>query len=127
MLPEQWNKEIININAELFNKNSEINWVDETAQQLLKDFNMLDIPLTLQPLKDDPYTDLFKQVRDFVESLHKNQYESYLNLLYRIDLPETNLHHSIPEHAGMDFYDNLTEAILFREFMKVVFRHRYSH
>lgn len=127
MLPELWNKELINISSGVFNKNSEINWVEETAQQLLKDFNMLDIPLSLKPLGNDSYIDLFKQVRYFVETLHKNQYEAYLNLLYRIDLPEINLHHTIPEHAEMDFYENLTEAILFREFMKVVYRHRYSH
>lgn len=120
LLPESWNKELIN-------KNSEINWVQETANQLLKDFNMLDIPLALKSLGDESYGDLFNQVKHYLEVLHKTQYEAFLNLLYRIDVPEITSNHLLAESSNSDYYSNLTEVVLFREFMKVVYRHRYSH
>ncbi len=127
MLPERWNKEIINIHQVVFKGNMEVNWVDETAKQLIKDFTMLDIPLELKPLEENPYQDLFSQVRYFVQDLFEKHHSVYLNLMYRIDLPEDELKSITHNAMNNEVYDQITELILYREFMKVVYRNRYSH
>ena len=118
-LPELWKKEIINIKKE-------VDWVDETAEQLIKDFTMLDIPLSFQPSAENQYQDLFNQAKSIIKELFEKNYHVFLNLLYRIDLPEAELNALISNPSSPDLYDNITELVLRREFMKVVTRHLYS-
>ena len=118
-LPELWKREIINIKKE-------VDWVDETAHQLIKDFTMLDIPLSFQPSAQNQYQDLFNQAKSTIKELFETNYHVFLNLLYRIDLPQSELNVLINNTSGTDLFDQITELVLRREFMKVVTRHLYS-
>src|SRR5688572_28649686 len=99
MLPGLWKKELINIQDEIINKHTEVDWVNETAQQLIRDFAMLQIELEFQPLKNDKYLDLFQQAIDMIGKLYTHNYPVFLNLLYRIDLDEGRLHELISATA----------------------------
>ena len=118
MLPELWKKEIINIQEE-------VDWVEETARQLIKDFAMLHIHLKFESLKNDKYVDLFSQATEEIGDLYVNHYEVFLNLLYRIDLDESKLQQLISATAPPLLYEQITELVLKREFLKVVSRYRY--
>lgn len=118
-LPEIWEKEIINIKGE-------VDWVLETSEQLIKDFNMLNIPLQFHPLAQEPYSKLFSESKRLIKDLYENDFHSFLNLLYRVDLNEAKLHELANDHSPTQIYDQIAELILKREFMKVVYRHRYS-
>lgn len=119
MLPELWQKEIVNVN-----KN--VDWLKETAKQLHKDFGMLGIALDEAHLNTDSYSNLFQEAQTELESLYKNNYQVFQNLLYRIDLPET-LAADILNKGDFDTaFKNLTEMILRREFLKVVYKYKFS-
>ena len=120
MLPDVWEKEIINIRGQ-------VDWVHETSEQLIKDFTMLDIPLVFQPFHAEPYADLFTQAEAVIKDLYEKEPHTFLNLLYRVDLSEAILHQLLHQLPPQEFYHRLTELILKREFMKVVYRHQYSH
>lgn len=128
MLPEIWKKEIINIPVRTGKPgwNKDVDWVEETAQQLIKDFTILDIPLSFQPSAENQYQDLFDQARSTIKDLFEKNYHVFLNLLYRIDLPEAELNKLINNPSSPNLYDEITELVLRREFMKVVTRHLYS-
>lgn len=119
MLPEFWEKEIININKK-------VDWVEETSKQLIKDFTMLGIELNFKPLIIDPYKDFFNQVNQLIAHLFENDHSRFLNLLYRIDLPEMELNNLIQNTSPPELYNTITELLLRREFMKVVARNRYN-
>lgn len=104
----------------------DVDWVEETAQQLIKDFTMLDIPLNFRVTSENKYQDLFNQVRSIFQELFEKNYHVFLNLLYRIDLPEQELNKLTNTLSGPLLYDEITELILQREFRKVVTRHLYS-
>ena len=126
MLPELWKKELINIHEEIINKHAEIDWVNETAQQLIKDFTMIQVDLELKPLKENAYADLFNQAVEKISTLYVNNYHVFLNLLYRIDLDENKVHEMVAAISPPLLYEQITELILKREFLKVVYRYKYK-
>ena len=118
MLPEIWQKEIINIDKE-------VDWVEETSKQLIKDFTMLGISIELKPFINDPYKGLFGMAKQIITQLFEKDHARFLDLLYRIDLPETELNNLIHTTSPPELYDKITELILRREFLKVVTRYKY--
>jgi hypothetical protein len=126
MLPELWKNAIINIHEEIIGKHEEVDWVDETAQQLIKDFAMLQLHLQFEPFKDDRYMHLFSQAVAKIGDLYQQQYHVFLNLLYRIDLDELKLQQLISANTPPLLYEQITEQVLKREFLKVVTRYRYG-
>lgn len=118
MLPEVWEKEIININEP-------VDWVEETSRQLVKDFELLGIDIAFKPFETDAYRDLYLQASEKVQHLFEKEHHRFLNLLYRIDMSEKDLHHLLNNSVPPELYDRITEYLLKREFMKVVMRYRY--
>jgi hypothetical protein len=117
-LPEFWEKEIINIPGE-------VDWVLETSRQLLKDFAMLNLSLEFTPLSNQPYSTLFNEASQCIQVLYQKNYQGLLSLLYRIDLDENILHDLVNTYAPPELYDRITEWVLKRELIKVVYRYKY--
>src|SRR5687767_5854936 len=122
MLPELWKKELISIHEEIINKHAEVDWVEETAQQLIKDFAMLQLHLEFEPFRNDKYADLFTQATEIIGNLYTKNHHAFLNLLYRIDLDEMKLNQLISAGDPPLLYQQISEQILKREFLKVVSR-----
>ena len=118
-LPETWQKELINIDHS-------VDWVLETSLQLMKDFEMLGYPLQLDNKSVEGYTNLLDQVVAYIARLSASDHQAWMNLLYRIDLPEREMHKLKNQSPSPETFYSFAETILKREFMKVVYRHRYS-
>ncbi len=88
---------------------------------------MVGIALDFKTFTEDRYRDLFDQARSVIIGLYEKDHHQFLNLLYRIDLPESELRQLLQSFRPPELYDRITEFILRREFLKVVIRHRYSH
>jgi hypothetical protein len=126
MLPELWKKELINIQEDLVTKHEKVDWVHETAAQLIKDFAMLQLPLEFEPFDEEKYSALFDQAVEKIGDLYINNYHAFLNLLYRIDLDERKLHQLVAASNPPLLYEQITELILKREFLKVFYRFQYK-
>lgn len=118
MVPEIWKKHVKNCEGE-------VNWLLETVKQVKKDFDMLQIPLEWKGEETEDYMRLFNEMEVVLKKLYHKDYALFLHLLYRIDIPEGVM--KTQEGTGEDMFRNITETVLMREFMKVVWRHRYSH
>jgi len=125
MIPDLWQKALINIHEEIINSLPEVDWVEATAQQLIKDFTMLGHNIELKPLENNKYVHLFYQATTIIKNLYENEYEVFLNLLYRIDLNESQLHSLIQTATPPQLYEQITEQVLKREFIKVFLRNKY--
>jgi hypothetical protein len=126
MVPDIWKKELINIHEEIINKHGAVDWVNETAKQLIKDFEMLQLSLQFKKLEKDDYASLFDQAIVHIAHLYQNNYGAFLNLLYRIDMDEAHLNAVVAGTKPPELYAKIAEMILKREFMKVVTRYRYK-
>ncbi len=100
------------------------NLFTQTIKQLNKDFQLANIDEnineTLEPVE------LKKELESFVLELLTNNYDCYLNLLYRVDVPESEL----MKLSGKVLAETVAEIsflIIKREFQKVWFKKRYSN
>jgi hypothetical protein len=89
--------------------------------QLKKDFSASGIPLKIK--LNHPYTfaDLSKEILDILEKIEIQQ---VFNLLYRVDINETQLENEM-KSPGIDLRI-ISDLIIKRELQKVVIRIHYS-
>ena len=110
--------------------------LNETAQQVIKDFGMNGMEIKFSGNTDNAYTELFSQILPLVEKLvnEKNSPllgrgvggEAFYNLMYRIDISEGQIKKAVEESKDKSFSEVVTDLILKRELLKVVFRKQYS-
>lgn len=88
-------------------------------QQIQKDFVMSGIQYDFLDLSPQ---ELMNSLYEIMEELLSKEYAALLNLLYRMDIPES----SIRNQETDDIQQYLVELIVKREFLKVKMRMKYS-
>ena len=108
---------------ESLNKTLDTTLNEELYQKILsqteKDFVMSGIQYEFSDLKPQ---ELMNSLYEIVEELLSSEYATLLNLLYRMDIPESSIRNTVSE----DIQQHLVELILKREFLKVQTRMKYS-
>lgn len=108
---------------ELLNAIAIENLYAQLIEQLNKDFRLANVAGSFD-LKSSP-TQLKKDLFDILLHLINNQYDDYLNLLYRIDVPEIEL--AKLKHDNLtSVMEEITYLILKREYQKVWFKHNFD-
>src|SRR3989304_1700994 len=96
---------------------------EHLIEQLNKDFQLANVTesfnVTTSPIQ------LKKQLFAVLLNLITKQYDDYLNLLYRIDVPESELAKLINDNLTTSIED-ITYLVLKREYQKVWFKHNFD-
>ena len=125
-----------------------IDILNETAQQAIKDFGMNGTEINFFGNTENAYEELFSQILPLVEKLvnEKNspllrrgvgptkgtdsvshrRGEAFYNLMYRIDISESQIKKAIEESKDKSFSAVVTDLILKRELLKVITRRSFS-
>jgi len=93
--------------------------VRQTADQLIKDVQVFGFEIQFSGDPYAAYAELRQQLLPILKELHKNDASSFRALLYRIDLSEREFARL---SQGAEFYEELADKVLQREFKKVVIR-----
>jgi len=100
-------------------------FLQETAQQLEKDFLMIGINFDIDtPVSDYKY--LFSFTYHLVNALNEQNPKKVLNLLYRIDLSEVKVKEEMLK-TELSFTEMLSEMIVNREIKKVLIKNYFSN
>ena len=100
-------------------------FLQETAQQLEKDFLMIGINFDIDtPVSDYKY--LFSLTYHLVNALNEQNPKKVLNLLYRIDLSEVKVKEEMLK-TELSFTEMLSEMIVKREIKKVLIKNYFSN
>jgi len=100
-------------------------FLQETAQQLEKDFLMIGINFDIDtPVSDYKY--LFSFTYHLINALNEQNPKKVLNLLYRIDLSEEKVKEEMLK-TELSFTEMLSEMIVNREIKKVLIKNYFSN
>jgi hypothetical protein len=100
--------------------------LNDTALQVIKDFGMNGMEIKFSGVAETAYSELFRQILPHIERLQKENFRNFYNLLYRIDLNEGQIKKAVESSTDRTFAEVVTDLILKRELIKVVFRRQYS-
>ncbi|MBI3500681.1 MAG: hypothetical protein HY063_02715 [Bacteroidetes bacterium] len=96
--------------------------LNETAQQIIKDFGMAGMEIKFSGKIENAYEELFSQILPLVEKLHEENFQNFYNLMYRIDISETQIKKAMESSLDKKFSEVVTDLILKREIQKVITR-----
>ena len=101
--------------------------LNETAQQVIKDFGMNGMEIKFSGSTNNAYSELFSQILPLVEKLQKENFQNFYNLMYRIDISESQIKKAVEESKDKSFSLVVTDLILKRELLKVITRRSFSN
>ena len=114
MLPQKYS-------AEIFLEKKNKNLLIKLIQQLNKDFSLTGIENSFE--ENLSIRELILELNTKIEYLMKNDFQTYVNLLYRIDISESKIR-GISEIDIEKISQKVTSLILIREWQKVWFKNR---
>tara|TARA_B110001454_G_C12672745_1_gene414460 strand:+ start:994 stop:1350 length:357 start_codon:yes stop_codon:yes gene_type:complete len=115
-------KEICHTN-QLLDNAINVNMYDDLLKQINKDLMLANLKMAIS-LDCSPKV-LIVELNNLVEHLINNEFDSFLNFLYRIDLSEDKIIHLSKNNQEI-YIGSISFLILKREWKKVWFRRTYS-
>jgi hypothetical protein len=100
--------------------------VRNTARQVISDFQLAGVEIDFSGNPESAYRELVTQVTPALEMLYKKQRQTFMNLLYRIDVEEHKVNRLMKSTSGSSFFEGLADLVVEREFIKVLIRKLYS-
>lgn len=95
----------------------------DLMQQLKKDFELSGLSFDLKPMITT--SDLLEKLQQQIKQLIHSNFDAYLQLLYRVDIPEKMMQSNDLQDSD-EIARRTTFLILQREWKKVYFRKKYS-
>lgn len=96
---------------------------DKLMHQIEKDFVLVNIPLGISDRLNP--IEFIALIKEKVYYLMMERFAEYLNLMYIIDIPETEFK-NLEITDAVDVSDQVTFLILKREYKKVWYRNKYK-
>jgi hypothetical protein len=116
--------EINNINvSSILQKNK---FVQETVEQIMKDFGMFNIKITFSGNFENAYNELHLQLVNQITILISENYQKLLSVLYQVDISEKEIKRATEELPHYNHYEIIAHQIIVRELKKVMTRHYFK-
>ncbi len=111
----------VTILNELYQEIDSIDIYKKLINQLNKDLSITGVDTIIYV--SNP-AELFNQFNIIIEDLIENNFQTFLNLLYRVDYDENKIRQIIKMNSD-NFYQKITFELLKREWQKVWYRSNY--
>ena len=113
-----------NNNIEFFLNKEDI--IQDTAQQIMKDFGMFGIEITFSGNVENAYHELHEQLINQIATYLDRDYSRLMAVLYQVDITEQEIgkaHRDLPHYNDLEI---LAHQVIFRDLKKVLFRRYYK-
>jgi hypothetical protein len=113
-----------NNNIEFFLNKEDI--IQETADQIMKDFGMFGIEISFSGKMENAYHELHEQLINQISVYLVNDYSRLMAVLYQVDITESEIaraHQELPHYNDLEV---LAHQVIFRDLKKVLFRRYYK-
>jgi len=105
---------------------NDIDILNQTAQQIQKDFSFFNINILFEESAKDSYAQLCEQILLPIKQLITSDYQKLIALLYRVDISEIQIRKESYNHTEQPFEEIITQLIIKRCLQKVVLRKLFS-
>lgn len=99
--------------------------IQETAEQVQKDFGLFDIRIHFSGTYDSPYDELSAELVPHIQEMLEKDMGGLYALLYQIDIPEKWWKRIREDMPASTMAHTITDAILQRELLKVITRNHF--
>jgi hypothetical protein len=105
---------------------NQLDLIKDTANQIIKDFDMFGMEIKFSGNAYNAYEELFEQIEPQIKRLIDFNHSKFMGILYRIDLNDLHIQKAINENSSEPFSEIITDLIIKRELQKVVIRNHYK-
>ncbi|MBL7888924.1 MAG: hypothetical protein JNL24_05195 [Bacteroidia bacterium] len=106
-----------------FNK---LDLIKDTADQIIKDFDMFGLEIRFSGNAYNAYEELFEQIEPHIKKLIDSNQSKFMGILYRIDVSDDQIKKALKDNSSESFSEIITDLIIRRELQKVVIRQHYK-
>lgn len=100
--------------------------VQETAEQIMKDFGLFGVTITFSGNTDEAYHELHQQLIDQVGALLDRDFRKLLSILYQVDITDKEIARTVQELPGYNYVEIIAHQIIVRDLKKVLTRHYFK-
>lgn len=116
--------QVNNNNVSGFLSQAEI--VQETAEQIMKDFGMFGVEITFSGDTSQAYNELHHQLIDQISLLLERNYELLLSVLYQVDITDREIAKATRELPHYNQVEIIAHQVIVRDLKKVLLRRYFK-
>jgi hypothetical protein len=116
--------QVSNNNVSGFFTQAEI--VQETAEQIMKDFGMFGVEITFSGDTTQAYNELHHQLIGQITLLLERNYELLLSVLYQVDITEREIARATRELPHYNQVEIIAHQVIVRDLKKVLLRRYFK-
>jgi len=105
---------------------NQLDLIKDTANQIIKDFDMFGLEIKFSGNAFNAYEELFEQIEPHIDQLITSNQQKFMSILYRIDLSDEQIKKAVNENSSEPFSAIVSDLIIKRELQKVVIRNHYK-
>jgi len=100
--------------------------IQETADQIMKDFGMFGIEITFSGNIENAYHELHEQLVNQILVHLESDYGRLMSVLYQVDITDREIAKATRELPHYNQIEVLAHQVIFRDLKKVLFRRYYK-
>lgn len=116
--------QVSNNNVSGFFTEAEI--VQETAEQIMKDFGMFGVEITFSGDTSQAYNELHHQLINQISLLLERNYELLLSVLYQVDITDREIAKATRELPHYNQVEIIAHQVIVRDLKKVLLRRYFK-
>ncbi|WP_303919187.1 hypothetical protein [Draconibacterium sediminis] len=113
-----------NTNLENLMDKAEI--VQQTAEQIMKDFGMFGVEITFSGDTDNAYHELHQQLIDQITGLVETNYDLLLSVLYQVDITNREIVQAEQDLPHYSHIEIIAHQVIARDLKKVLLRRYFK-
>jgi hypothetical protein len=117
--------QVSNNNVSGFLNQAEI--VQETAEQIMKDFGMFGVEITFSGDISNAYNELHHQLIDQISLLLERNYDLLLSVLYQVDITDREIAKATRELPHYNQVEIIAHQVIVRDLKKVLLRRYFRN
>ena len=100
--------------------------VQQTAEQIMKDFGMFGVEITFSGNTQEAYAELHEQLVDQITALVDRNYDLLVSVLYQVDITDREIARAKMELPHYTHVEIIAHQVIFRDLKKVLLRRYFK-